>query len=134
MKGRINTYYTMEKLAEELNISRENLYYLLNKEEEITTCLLTFLIFQKHRDLKFSSISKFFKEEQIDLNLKIEEFDFIKHYILERYEEEIRKGYAFIKSYKISYKHLNKYIEELNLLINIKEKRFKLINFIENDK
>lgn len=134
MKGRINTYHTMEKLSEDLNISRENLYYLLNKEEEIITCLLTSIIFQKHRDLDFSSISKFYENEKVELKTNIKDFDFKSHYIIERHEEEIRKGYAFIKFYKITYKHLNKVIEEINLLKNIKEKRFKLINFIENNK
>lgn len=112
-------YYTNEKLSELLNISRENLNYLLKIENNLTTCLLTGLILKIEKDLKFSKISEYFKNEKIEIDLNIKEIDFSeKHFILERNQDLIEYGFSFIKSFNISYKHLNLFIEERNLFIH----------------
>lgn len=125
--GRIeNLYYTKNKLASELSISRETLNSLEKEEKDLATLLKTGLILKleskKDEEIPFSHLSKIFKKKTKIKEIK--EFPVLKFYFLKKEEirELIELAFSFVKHYGLTDEELNIFIKERNLLKLRKEK------------
>lgn len=123
--GRVrDLYYTKNKIAEELDISRETLNSLEKEEADLATFLKTGLILKleakKGEEIPFIALSLFFKDKKKIKEIK--KFPLSKFYFLKRKEEIIDFGFAFHKQFGLTDVELNLFIEERNLYRIKKEK------------
>lgn len=118
--GRKNFSYSIENLCQYVNTNRQSLYYFFKEDEDLLRCLLTSIILlaekEKGNEIPFKKLSEIFQEknESCEIDLDLSMINFKKNSFFKEYEETIKKGFVFIKCFKIDYTHLNKFISERN--------------------